>query len=191
MRRRVWRRHFLARRAALAACAATAALTGWATPAAAAGDLEVVTVDTARHPEVTLTVTAPAEVADRVLGADAFTLTENGEPRLVTVERTGSDSLQVVLVIDTSGSMEGAPIDAAKGAAEAFVARMPAGTTLAVVGFGDTPTVLSPPSTDPAPALAAIRSLTVAGETALYDACLLYTSPSPRDISGSRMPSSA
>ena len=25
----------------------------------------------------------------------------------------------------------------------------------------------------------------------LYDACLLYTSPSPRDISGSRMPSSA
>ena len=26
---------------------------------------------------------------------------------------------------------------------------------------------------------------------ALLDACLLYTSPSPRDISGSRMPSSA
>ena len=25
----------------------------------------------------------------------------------------------------------------------------------------------------------------------LYDTCLLYTSPSPRDISGSRMPSSA
>ena len=24
-----------------------------------------------------------------------------------------------------------------------------------------------------------------------YDSCLLYTSPSPRDISGSRMPSSA
>ena len=25
----------------------------------------------------------------------------------------------------------------------------------------------------------------------IFDACLLYTSPSPRDISGSRMPSSA
>ena len=27
--------------------------------------------------------------------------------------------------------------------------------------------------------------------TGLWEACLLYTSPSPRDISGSRMPSSA
>ena len=30
-----------------------------------------------------------------------------------------------------------------------------------------------------------------ATENALYKICLLYTSPSPRDISGSRMPSSA
>ena len=28
-------------------------------------------------------------------------------------------------------------------------------------------------------------------KTAVSEACLLYTSPSPRDISGSRMPSSA
>ena len=32
---------------------------------------------------------------------------------------------------------------------------------------------------------------TIKGGKLTYQACLLYTSPSPRDISGSRMPSSA
>ena len=36
-----------------------------------------------------------------------------------------------------------------------------------------------------------IKMLEEAGVQAIYGACLLYTSPSPRDISGSRMPSSA
>ena len=36
-----------------------------------------------------------------------------------------------------------------------------------------------------------IHRMPMAVEEVLYSACLLYTSPSPRDISGSRMPSSA
>ena len=35
------------------------------------------------------------------------------------------------------------------------------------------------------------QSLHAAYQTVPDDSCLLYTSPSPRDISGSRMPSSA
>ena len=34
-------------------------------------------------------------------------------------------------------------------------------------------------------------TITSAATTAFWKGCLLYTSPSPRDISGSRMPSSA
>ena len=36
-----------------------------------------------------------------------------------------------------------------------------------------------------------VDAVVAPGATADLDACLLYTSPSPRDISGSRMPSSA
>ena len=36
-----------------------------------------------------------------------------------------------------------------------------------------------------------VESLTSNYRTSEYDTCLLYTSPSPRDQSGSRMPSSA
>ena len=35
------------------------------------------------------------------------------------------------------------------------------------------------------------REIQFFGNTTRFNACLLYTSPSPRDISGSRMPSSA
>ena len=36
-----------------------------------------------------------------------------------------------------------------------------------------------------------LEALTKSGHAGDYDACLLYTSPSPRDQRGSRMPSSA
>ena len=36
-----------------------------------------------------------------------------------------------------------------------------------------------------------LRPHSMEGHMAIYKYCLLYTSPSPRDISGSRMPSSA
>ena len=36
-----------------------------------------------------------------------------------------------------------------------------------------------------------LGTVTVHGERAILSLCLLYTSPSPRDVEGSRMPSSA
>jgi tight adherence protein B len=74
--------------------------------------------------------------------------------------------------MDTSGSMQGAPIIAAKAAALSFVNRLPAETNVAVVGFSDAPEVASPFTTDRGAIAAAIDSFQANGETALYDGVL-------------------
>lgn len=131
--------------------------------------LEVVDVDLLSRPYVSLTVTAPRELAARELGPAAFTVRENGEARKATVRRIPTDALEVVLVIDTSGSMEGEPMAAAKAAAMDFVGTMPAGTRLGVVGFGTSPSVAVPFGSSRDALVAAIAGLTATGETALYD----------------------
>lgn len=148
-----------------------------AAPPAAAQDttatMKITTVDTSKYPTVTLTVTAPATLGgDRVAG-DAFTLTENGQALDIEVTYLGNDQLQVVLVVDTSGSMRGDPLAAAKSAGASFVAQMPPGTRFGVVGFGARPAVASPLSPDRDATVAALQNLDADGTTALYDALLL------------------
>ena len=53
--------------------------------------------------------------------------------------------LNVVLVLDRSGSMEGTSEDTAKTATEEFVRNMRPGDMLGVVGFSDTATPIYPP----------------------------------------------
>src|SRR5262249_55909037 len=104
-------------------------------------------------------------VADR-----AFTVTESGKKRIPHTSRIPTDARAVVLAIDTSGSMQGAAIQAARSAAIDFVREMPAGTRVAVVGFNDRPTVVAPFSDDKNALTAAISNVTAKGETTLYDA---------------------
>ena len=138
--------------------------------AAQADSLDVVDVDTSAHPVVRVVVAAPRELVGRDLPTEAFVVQENGQQRSAKVERLPNEGLEVVLVIDTSGSMAGAAINAAKAAATAFVDEMPAGTRIAVVGFGDTATIVLPFETDPEALKTAIGGLSARGETALYDA---------------------
>ena len=49
------------------------------------GDLVVSKVDTTRYPQVTMVVAPPRLLAPRDLTADAFSVTENGESRPVSV----------------------------------------------------------------------------------------------------------
>jgi len=79
-----------------------------------------------------------------------------------------AEDLEVILAIDTSGSMQPA-IDAAKAAANEFVASMPTDVRIGVETFADVVTVLSPPTTDRALLSAQIDSIVAAGDTALYD----------------------
>ncbi len=168
------------RRAVLTLGGAVAVLAMVATPAGAAGeDLEIVAVDSAAHPTVTLTVEPPQSLASADLTAGDFTLTENGTVVDITVERASESGsaarevLEVVLVVDASGSMQGEPLAAAKQAAQAFLAEMPDGTRVGVVVFGDTPALVAPVTDDRGAATAALDPIAATGETALYDAITL------------------
>ncbi len=132
--------------------------------------LRIDAADSSQHPQMELTVTVPAELAGTVLTGDDFTLLEGGDERAVTATPLDADALQVVLVLDTSGSMRGEPLAAAQAAARDFVRAMPTGVEIAVLGFGDAATLAAPFSTDRSSAFAAINALEARGETALYDA---------------------
>ena len=84
-----------------------------------------------------------------------------------------ADPLEVALVIDTSGSMAGAPLAAAKAAARTLLNQLPATAPVAVVGFGATPVLASGRSSDRGAQLAAIDALQARGQTAMYDAVQL------------------
>ena len=159
------------RRLAAVAVAALAALLASAGPAAAARqETLAVTGDITAYPDIRLVVAAPAEVGDQVLTAASFEVKEAGAVRPAKVEALPADQLQVALVLDTSGSMTGAPLAAAKSAAQSFLNQLPAGVPVSVIGFGATATVVSPLSSNRAAQQAAISGLTARGNTALYDA---------------------
>ncbi|MDP8970875.1 MAG: VWA domain-containing protein, partial [Actinomycetota bacterium] len=155
--------------AALLAAVAVALLPAVAA-AAEPGSLQINTVDADDYPTVSVTVSAPRQMTSRALPPEAFTLTEQGRPRDVTVSRLPGELLEVVLVMDTSGSMEGAPLAAAKAAASDFVLRLPQGVHVAVIAFNQTARVVSPFATDPIALTHAIQGLQAGGDTALYDA---------------------
>jgi tight adherence protein B len=140
-------------------------------PVASADEaLTVVTTDAGAYPDVRMVIAVPGQVGDPGAFGPTVTVTEAGQSRPVQVSALPAEELDVALVIDTSGSMIGAPLAAAKTAAQAFINQLPAGVPVSVIGFGATPAVVSPRSTNRAAQLAAVRALNAGGQTALYDA---------------------
>jgi tight adherence protein B len=82
------------------------------------------------------------------------------------------DDVEVMLAIDTSGSMRLA-IGAAKAAAAEFVASMPPQVNIGVETFGDSVTVLTPPTTDRDLVNENIDAIVTGGNTALYDSVVV------------------
>lgn len=75
----------------------------------------------------------------------------------------------VVLVIDTSGSMAGAPIAGARAAAQAYADKLPPDVQLGLVAAGAPARSVLSPTADRAAARQAIAALAAVGDTALYD----------------------
>ena len=162
-----------------------AAVLLWSAPARAdaAAGATIVAVDADDHPEVVLTVDVPGGAA---VGEWDAAVREAGALRPARVTDDQRSANEVVLVIDTSGSMLGGPMDAARAAASSLVGGLADTTSIAVVGFGDRPYVVSPLSRDIAGLQAGIGALTASGETALYDALDLAV----RQFSGEDVPRS-
>lgn len=162
-------------RVLVATLMAAAFLIWWPSFAAQAGaaqteQLTVVGVDSSAFPEVTITVDISGTTLD---GASVVHIIE-GEQRIgATIDMGGGARQEVVVLIDTSGSMTGAAIEAAKAAAAGFISQLPAGSRVSVVGFGDRPYLVTPMSEDFAAASAAVSGLQASGETALYDGLAL------------------
>jgi len=139
----------------------------------AVADLAVEVHDTTAYPEVTLAVTLPAAMLQDGSGQPAFTVTENGEAVDVTTveaESTGQVPQDVVLLIDTSGSMAGAPIEDAKSAALSFIDSLDPDDRVALVSFAMEPETVIGFTSDRTELEDAIGGLAAAGETALHDA---------------------
>jgi tight adherence protein B len=128
--------------------------------------------------KVTVAMSGPAWNPQEQLGRDAFTARINGRG----VDITGVTRLQgegaggrlaAVLVVDTSGSMQGQKIIRARDAAVSFAGAMRPGTRLGLVAFSDRPRVVQTLTTDHDQVRSAIGTLTADGDTALYDAVAL------------------
>lgn len=127
-------------------------------------------VDTSNAPNVTLTVAVEGALASQPLDPSAFTVVVSGEEEQAALVGLPTDPIEVQLVLDTSGSMRGAPIDAARAAASQLVDRLPASVSIGVLGFGDAPYTIIDATTDHDAVRGALAGVQVGGETAMYDA---------------------
>jgi len=137
---------------------------------AEADQLGVQSVNTSAWPEVTMAVTLPSSAAGLI--PRAVRVWENGAEvagARITGPSAGPRGTDVVLAIDVSGSMKGAPLAGAQQAARRFVSQMDPQDRVAVVAFGPSPHVASGFTSDPGAAGESVARLSASGETALYD----------------------
>jgi tight adherence protein B len=155
------------RRLAVLTVAWVGILGAFAGPASAADDA---TIDHAEHADgqVKLLVSVPG---DAVVDLGSVSVTFDGT-KVDATAQTAANSDEVtrttVLAIDTSDSMKGAKIDAAKAAALTYLDTVPANVQVGIVTFDDSPVVRSTPSLDRDAARAVINGLTLKHNTTLY-----------------------
>jgi tight adherence protein B len=136
------------------------------------GELRIEAVDAREFPTVVATVTPPPELYGVVPTPAELSVLEDGVDRPAVAQILTDEPLEVMLVIDTSGSMRGDALASAQDAAIQFIDRMPPTTRFGVMGFGNEPEVVSEFSDDRDAARTAVAGLEATGETALYDAVL-------------------
>ena len=134
--------------------------------------------DVSAYPKIAVTVTLPVALLLAGEGEADFSLFENGEPREVTsVEPLAAvrTPVDTVLLVDTSGSMWGTPMEDTKRAAAAFIAAMGPDDQIAVVSFDSEVRILAEFTSDRAALGEAIDRLEATGRTALYDGVVKST----------------
>ena len=93
----------------------------------------------------------------------------SGPARPAQLTSVAREHRSALIIIDTSGSMAGAGLSAAKVAATTFLAEVPGDIAVGLASFADKPHVLVRPTTDRATVRQALGRLVAAGSTSLYD----------------------
>ena len=106
------------------------------------------------------------------LQAENFTVFDEGVPQPVSVFATSDSPLDVMLLMDTSGSM-GARLPVAQIAAADLVGTLRTGDRAGLILFDDGATIAHPLSGDRESVIEAIRDVSTAGATAMYEAVYL------------------
>ena len=131
---------------------------------------EIVSVRHDPHGSISASVQAPTSST----GADRFSALVDGvRADVLDVVIPVEEAASLVIAIDTSGSMAGAPIAAAIDAAQRLVDSLDQNDSVAIVAFAGEPELISDFTTDRAATSAALADVTAAGDTALYDAVSL------------------
>lgn len=128
-------------------------------------------IDDSDYPRMAATVSLPPGMSSKA--RPTFAVTENGrevdEASATALDAAQSQPLELILVVDVSGSMEGKSLESAKGAARAFV-QAAAPSRVAIIAFSTGTKVVAGFAADDDERDSAIAGLEAQGETALYDA---------------------
>jgi tight adherence protein B len=130
-------------------------------------------VDASAFPVVTLTVSVGGNV-----GSAGISVQEDGRPvRSPSITSLGAlaQSIDVVLVLDTSGSMQGAPIAAAVNAARTFLDGAGPTVRIGLLTFADKAKILTPITANHAAVARALNKVATGGNTSLFDAVAAAT----------------
>ncbi|MEX0832520.1 MAG: type II secretion system F family protein [Actinomycetota bacterium] len=149
----------------------------WAGNAAAqspssAPSVDVRSVDASSFPEVSII----ASISGGEVTPSTVEVSENGEDAsdltVTPLSETGQ-RVDVLLVLDTSSSMRGEPLDLARRAAVDFIEGISPDVELGLVTFGGKPRIRTPLTGDRDTALAALDDLDTNDRTPLFDAVIV------------------
>jgi len=140
--------------------------------AAAADRIQIVGLEETQD-EVILELAVPPAIG-RLAPVDAnFGVTDGGQ-RVDFVVAPVEEAADTIMVLDTSGSMQGSALAAAKSAAVSFIRALPDDARVGLIGFDDKVVTYRPPTLDRADLLADIDGLRAAGQqTLLWDALMV------------------
>jgi len=141
--------------------------------------INITAIDRTQFPTVIVNANVVDRVGQPILGLGIEDFAVVGElvdrMRVISVENLIDDRLgfSTVLAIDTSSSMAGTPLEAAKQAAIAFVQTLKSNDSVALVAFATNERLVQDFTTDKQVVIDAINSLFFSGQTALYDGSTL------------------
>ena len=145
-----------------------------------ASDIIIQKTDIDKYPKVNIYINFEegSAIGSQDLKQENFTVLENGEEvKDLYVERVAriTEPIGVVLVIDTSGSMKGKPVEDACDAASLFMDEMRRIDEFAVVGFDDQVTIYSTLTSNRQQLKDSITQISAKGETSLFDGIIIAT----------------